>query len=274
MRTIHHYNDLPPDAVGGVYAIGKFDGLHIGHQMLLRNVARISRQSGEIPSVFSFEPHPKAILVPKGEVLRIMSRSQKKEALKYSGVQLYLEQKFDMEFAKLSAEQFVADVLRDALRASHVVIGHNFRFGRKAQGDANQLKRLCFASEIGATIVSPVEVQGHEISSTRVRMLIFQGRMDDVAAVLGKPWRVEAVPVRVEGLVEFDLSSYTILHGGQYVIRLNGVAFGATVVHKPKGQWLCIDAGSIEISNRPCQIEILRLSDIRKPKRKFYGGGH
>lgn len=185
------YSSVPARCRGGVIAIGKFDGLHLGHLALIEAAARKAEELDAPFGVLTFEPHPRAVFEPQSEPFLISSPSARARSLAELGLDVLLSQNFDREFAGLSAEDFVGSVLIDGLAVRHVVVGYDFRFGRERTGDVALLRELCRCSGIGCTVVEALNVAGEAAGSTRVRSLLAQGRPRAAARVLGRCWELE-----------------------------------------------------------------------------------
>jgi len=192
MRIFRHYTDLPEDARGSVVAIGNFDGIHKGHQVVINEAGSIARATGKPWAVMSFEPHPDALFKPDCEPFRLSTMRTKAHMIEQLGVDELLVQHFDFAFAGLTAQAFVEEVLVKGLGASHVVAGYDFQFGQKRQGDCETLLHLGRDKGFGFTAVPKVvDEQGVVYSSTRVRDCLKAGDTRGAAHVLGRPFELE-----------------------------------------------------------------------------------
>jgi riboflavin kinase / FMN adenylyltransferase len=162
---------------GRSVAVGTFDGVHLGHREVI---------SGS-DTVLTFEPHPVSVVAPHHTPKLLTTPQRKAELIASLGVSELVVIPFDAEFAKRSADEFVADVLVGALSAKRVAIGENFRFGHKAQGDP----RLLEADERFHTTVHPLlEVDGEIVSSSHIRGLVLAGELADADRLLGAPFEL------------------------------------------------------------------------------------
>ena len=192
MRIFRHYTDLPEDARGSVVAIGNFDGIHKGHQVVINEAGSIARATGKPWAVMSFEPHPDALFKPDCEPFRLSTMRTKAHMIEQLGADELLVQHFDFAFAGLTAQAFVEEVLVKGLGATHVVAGYDFQFGQKRQGDCETLLRLGRDKGFGFTAVPKVvDEQGVVYSSTRVRDDLLAGDPRAAAQVLGRAFEVE-----------------------------------------------------------------------------------
>ena len=163
-------------------AIGTFDGVHLGHQAVI----------DDADTVLTFDPHPLEILHPAALPKLIMPFAVKRDVIEGLGVEELVVIPFDREFATVTAEQFIEDVLVGRLGAERVSVGENFRFGARAKGDAEM---LAGREEFETRVVPLVEVDGETVSSTRIRALIAAGEVDAAQRCLGAPFMVEGTVV-------------------------------------------------------------------------------
>ena len=174
-------------------AIGMFDGVHLGHRAVIEAAVRSARRSGGLAAVLTFDPHPSRLFRPDDPVRLIMDRTQRVAALRALGVAAVIVQPFDAAFAGLEAEELLPH-LRTRLAGLHTVyVGENWRFGRGRKGDVALL--VTEAKKIGLHVVSAPRINGdgEPISSTRIRALITEGRMDAANVLLGAAYASEGV---------------------------------------------------------------------------------
>jgi len=180
--------DLP---AGGLVTVGNFDGVHRGHQLLVREaVARATEL--DVPAVvLTFFPHPEKVLRPESGIRLLTTRNQKAQLLERLGVETLVEIGFTREFAATPADEFARAFLHDRLRPREVRIGANFRFGAGRQGDLEFLKAM--GAELGFEVagVDPVMDNGDAISSTRVRRRVAEGDVGEAWRLLGRPYFVD-----------------------------------------------------------------------------------
>lgn len=185
---------------GSVLTVGSFDGVHLGHQALLREVRRRAAAAGAAPVVVTFEPHPASVLAPQRAPRRLTLEVERKEILAELGAAHLLVLRFDPAMAAQSAEQFVRDVLLARYGMRELVIGVNHRFGRGGDGDSRTLpelgRKLGFAVSVVPAVVDEC---GELISSTRIRAALSTGELAPVAGWLGRPYRFSGRVVRGAG---------------------------------------------------------------------------
>ena len=170
-------------------ALGNFDGVHLGHQAVLRRAVEEGRKAGARVVAATFDPHPRAVLGGGGSPGLLMPLGLRREALLRYGAEEVRVITFDLALSKKSPREFVRDVLVGQIGAEAVVVGENFRFGYRAAGDVRALAALM--QEMGRTALAvPVQCTGErvEISSTRIRMLISEGALAEAAGLLGRPY--------------------------------------------------------------------------------------
>lgn len=192
MHLFRHYEGLPDDLKGSVVAVGNFDGVHRGHQIVLAEAASQARRLGAPLAVLSFEPHPRAIFRPDDPPFRLTPFRIKARLLEALGVDLHIVLHFDEPFSRRSADDFVREVLVGGLGARHVVIGHDFCFGHRRQGNADTLRGFGDAYGFGVSVVTQASDEtGGAYSSSRVRELLADGKPREAAEILGRPWEIE-----------------------------------------------------------------------------------
>jgi riboflavin kinase/FMN adenylyltransferase len=188
-----HFGDLN---VRAAVTIGNFDGLHLGHQKILQTVNRwvaskenlCNKPQQLISTVLTFYPHPAKVLRPAEAPLLLSTLSQRLAGFEDAGMNAALVLKFDEQLAKVSAEDFARTYLVDTLRARAVFVGENFRFGHRQAGDVKLLEELGRRWDFEVQVVPPVVQDGIVVSSTAVRCAVREGRVEDAARLLGRPF--------------------------------------------------------------------------------------
>lgn len=193
MDVFQGYDHVPAGARGAAVAIGNFDGVHKGHQALIARTREEAGRLGVRAAALVFEPHPREFFQPTRPLFRLTPLTQKLRLLETYGVELTFVIAFGHEFATMSAETFVERVLVAGLGVSHVVIGHDFLFGRSRTGNAEQMVALGKNFGFGVSVVAPVGSGGEIFSSSAVRAELAQGDVTGAAEMLGHRWKVEGV---------------------------------------------------------------------------------
>jgi riboflavin kinase/FMN adenylyltransferase len=190
-------------AVGGerraVVSVGNFDGLHAGHQKILRAIVERARREHEIAAVITFDPHPLKVLRPEAAPPLIMTIAQRLEGFAHFGLDAALVIHFDAALARVSAEDFVRGVLVETVRADAILVGANFRFGYQNAGNVGLLTQLGDRYDFAVEIVDPVEVDGKLVSSTAIRRAVAEGLVEEAAALLGHPFALTGAIQRGAG---------------------------------------------------------------------------
>lgn len=228
-----------------VMALGNFDGLHLGHQQLVRRAQELAQATGVATSVLTFYPHPRQVL-GKGQALQLITPfDEKVRVLARCGVELCYVADFTKEFASLTAEEFVFHFLA-ALNPQTVVVGFDYAFGRGGHADASQLKSLAEQIGIYVEIVGAVKMYGDKVSSTLIREKLSYGDLRLVHELLGRPYALTGHVVHGEkrgrllgfptANIEMD-APYCLPKNGVYLVRVEA-----------GGQW---HAGVMNIGTKP-----------------------
>ena len=217
-----------------VLTLGVFDGLHLGHQLIMRTVVERASALGVVPTVITFDPHPRAVLHPESSPPLLQTLDQKVEGFGVLGIRQTIVVRFTEEFSMLPASEFLRDVVRERLLAKEVYLGKGFAFGHNREGNIELLTRI--GSELGfvAGEVPEVCLRARRVSSSRIRELLARGQVNVARRMLGRPYGVEG---RVERGAErgHQLGFPTAnLHPHNRVIPRNGVYVTGTLID---GQW-------------------------------------
>jgi len=196
METIHFPDDpRPPWLVHPVIALGNFDGLHRGHLKIIERVKRGAAEHGGTPMAMTFDPHPPRIVRPDKAPPLLMTKAQRLEALHRAGVTCVAVVRFTKELSQWDADTFVRKVLVEWLRVSEVWVGANFLFGHDRTGTFSVLRGLGQSYGFRADKIDPVRYKDFVVSSTRIRRLVGEARMDEAAALLGRAYYVDGTIV-------------------------------------------------------------------------------
>lgn len=179
---------------------GAFDGIHLGHQSLLRQVVGLGARLDAVPTVVSFWPHPRQVLSPATAPPLITTRQERRRRLEEAGIGLFVELPFE-DVRGLSAETFATDLLARTLRAAAVVVGPDQRFGRDRQGDGAFMSRVLSPLGVTVAVAEPVlDEDGLSYSSSRIRTAIMAGEVGLARRLLGRPHRLDGIVVRGDQL--------------------------------------------------------------------------
>jgi len=192
MDVIHFPDDPRPARwTQPVLALGNFDGVHRGHRKILDRVKRVATEHGATSVVMTFDPHPPRIVRPDKAPPLLMTKAQKLAAIAAMGIQGAAIVRFTVELSHWDPEMFVRTVLVEWLRVSEVWVGANFLFGRDRTGNFTMLRTFGARYGFRAEKIDPVRYKDFVVSSTRVRRLISEGRVDEAGALLGHPYDIE-----------------------------------------------------------------------------------
>ena len=230
--TVFHRNekkDPLPDALkGGVVAIGNFDGVHRGHRSVLERALSLAEERGVPALVLTFEPHPRTVFKPDAPVFRLTPAPMKARLLEAMGFRSVIEYPFDRDFASRSADEFIHTILVDWLSASAVVTGFDFHFGKGREGGPAFLMAAGPRHGFTVSLMDAFRDENADvISSSRIRMLLAQGEVNEAAGLLGYHYTVEAEVIGGEKLgrqlgyptANMQLPPETELKPGIYAVR-------------------------------------------------------
>lgn len=170
-----------------VIALGYFDGVHLGHAALLKRTAAVAQANGLTASALTFRPHPDALVHGTAPLLLNTTEERFYLMRRYYGIEELLMHSFDRRTMQQPWENFAEEILLERYRATYLVCGYDFRFGAGGRGTASTLKTFCEQRGIGFSCMEEVRVGGQTVSSTRIRALLEDGRMQEAVACLGHP---------------------------------------------------------------------------------------
>jgi riboflavin kinase/FMN adenylyltransferase len=193
MQLIRELADLPTAVQGGAVAIGNFDGVHRGHARIVERLLAKARDVSGPAIVFTFDPHPARLLRPKEAPAPLTWTDRKAQLLAELGVDSIIAYPTDEALLQLKPEEFFQKIVRETLRARAMVEGTNFFFGHDRAGNVETLKGLCGKAGIPLEIVPPVMIDGQQVSSSRVRSLVADGKIDQANRMLTRPYRIRGM---------------------------------------------------------------------------------
>jgi riboflavin kinase/FMN adenylyltransferase len=192
-------NEITTPFTRSVITLGNFDGLHLGHQELIRKVIRRAKETDARSIVVTFRPHPLKILAPEKCPPLISIYEEKIKLFEKLGIDVLVKIPFTLEFAKMTPGDFVKGILCDMLGAKEIFVGFNYRFGRGREGNITTLKAL--GERLGFTVreVEQVSLDGEVISSTKIRHLLRDGEVEHAARLLGRTYTITGIVVKGDG---------------------------------------------------------------------------
>lgn len=190
MHVFEGSAELGQAGKGCVLTVGNFDGLHLGHQALLRAVTSLGRELGKRAALFTFDPHPRQLLYPDRVPPRLMTREQFVLGLEQAGIDILIREPFTAEFASLAPEEFLGEVIGRRIRPTAIFVGRDFHFGKGRSGSGDTLSRI--GPELGCRIeiIPQVHAGDRDVSSTRVRSAIMSGDVEDAMLCLDRPYSI------------------------------------------------------------------------------------
>ena len=226
MRIVRHWQSTPADARGAVVAVGNFDGVHLGHRAVIDEGRRIARSLGAALAVLTFEPHPRQVLAAPEEPFRLTPFRVKARHLAALGVDILFVARFDRAFAAREPASFVANVVAAGIGARHVVVGHDFAFGRGRAGTVALLTEVGGSLGVGVTSIEAAGTGDEVHSASRARRLLAAGDVAALPQVLGRYWEIDGHVVvgdrrgRTIGFPTANLRCAGILHPARGVYAL------------------------------------------------------
>lgn len=217
-----------------VLTLGVFDGLHLGHQLIMRTVVERARAVNGVPTVITFDPHPRAVLHPESAPPLLQTLDQKVEGFGVLGIEQTIVVRFTPEFAQIRAGDFLRDVVNERLHAKEIYLGKGFAFGHDREGNIDLLRRVSQLLGFFADEVPEVQLRGQRVSSSRVRELLREGNVNLARRLLGRPYGVEGLVERGDERgrrIGFPTAN---VHPKNRVIPRNGVYVTGSLI---EGQW-------------------------------------
>ncbi|MGE5588499.1 MAG: bifunctional riboflavin kinase/FAD synthetase [Clostridia bacterium] len=187
------------DVPRSVIALGTFDGVHLGHQEILRRCVAYAKCCGARAVAFTFERHPLRVIRPQSAPAQLTDIEDKLALIAATGIEVAVVARFDEAFARATPEEFVREVLVDGLRATKAVVGFNYTFGWRASGTASILAELGKKHGFDVEVAEPVAIGGVPVGSTEIRARLARGDVAGASAMLGRPFSVKGTVVPGEG---------------------------------------------------------------------------
>jgi len=227
MRLVHTIAALGAGPRKACLSLGFFDGVHLGHQQIIRQTIADARQHDALALVISFDRHPNTVVAPERVPPLIYSLPQKLMQIELLGADALLLLHFDQAFSLQSGEEFIRTLARDLGQIQSICVGVNFSFGHKRSGNVELLRKL--GAELNFTVhgMAAVSLDGKAVSSTRIREAIAAGRLDDASQMLGRAYSLSGEVVRGDGLgrqlgfptANIDTSGLVLPPKGVYAVR-------------------------------------------------------
>jgi len=196
MQVIFNLHEIEKPLSDPVLTIGNFDGVHKGHLALFDKVKERARAIGGQSVVMTFEPHPLKIMRPANGPRLITHTGQKLELIESAGIDIIVCVSFDRDFAAIPARDFVKNILVQKIGIKEIVVGYDYTFGHNREGDINLLREM--GEDLGFVVhlVGPIQIEDSLVSSTSIRRLVQEGRLDKAKVLLGRDFEVQGTVVK------------------------------------------------------------------------------
>ena len=266
-RVYRSLQEIGSAARPSAVAVGNFDGVHAGHRKLFRRVVAAAAERGWIPSVLTFHPHPTTVVAPDRAPKLLSTPEQRWELMRAEGIDQVFQLPFDREFASLTAEDFVRNILVAGCGAAGVFVGENFRFGARQAGDVQLLRQLATELRFHVEVAPSVYVRGLMASSSEVRRLLQEGAVSRVCRLLERPYSVEGRIVSGHGIGSKQTVPTLNLETAAEIVPADGVYITQTTDLNSAAMWPSIT----NIGMRPTfngeqrTIETFLLSPLNGP---------
>ena len=285
MNIFHAANELKTNGKKVCLAIGFFDGVHLGHQQILRQTIADAHQHDGVPLVLTFDKHPNVIVAPDKAPPLIYSLPQKLRVIQSLGVENILLIQFDKKFSEQTGEQFIRCLAQDFKKIYSICVGANFVFGHKRGGNVALLKKLGAELNFQVHGLSAVSLDGQAVSSTRIRKAIRDGDFDDASQMLGRPYAISGKVVVGDKLgrklgfptANLDVTGLVLPPNGVYAAftRVNAKSYRAAlnIGFRPTvaaGKQLRVEAHLLDFNGDLYDQELeLEISEKLRDERKF-----
>ena len=181
-----------------VITIGNYDGIHRGHKEIIERVVRKARQEAGTAMLMTFNPHPLSVLKPDTYTRLITPLHLKKTLIEEAGIDVMIIVPFDEAFRQVTSHEYIENILVGTLGVRHIIVGHDFKFGKSASGDTALLQKASSQYGFDVEVVEPVMIDGERIGSNQIRKLVISGEMEKAAAFLERSYMIEGVVVHGE----------------------------------------------------------------------------
>ena len=266
-----------------VLVIGNFDGVHKGHQKVLKKAKELAKKNKTKVGLMSFEPIPRMFFNKGLKNHRINSLSQKIFYLKKNNLDFFIIKKFNKKFSQIEYQSFIKEIMFKKLKCKYIFVSKNFKFGKNRGGNIKKLKLLEKKYHYKTLIVPPVKKNKKVISSTIVRKLISKGRVKEVENILGRPWSIIGKVIRGKQrgrkigfpTCNLDIGGYVLPKLGVYSVKVKGNTFFkkgiANIGYRPtfRGKKLLLEVNIFGISKNLYnkELEIFFYDFIRSEKK-------
>ena len=286
---IYKNTNLNKKHKGGVIAIGNFDGIHLGHQKVIKEAKKKAKKNKLPFGIMTFEPVPVMFFNSKIKNHRINSLKQKKTQLKNLNLDFLIIIRFNKIFSSLKAEQFIKKIIKNKTEAKFLYVSRNFRFGFKRQGTIQTLKKYEKMYNYKSLIIKTFKKDKKVISSTLIRKKITAGKIEEINTHLNREWSINGKVIKGQRrgrkigfpTCNVKLNDYVVPRLGVYAVRVKGLKFNkkgiANVGYRPtfKGQNLLLETNIFGINKNLYNKEInISFKKFIRPEKKFKNLNH
>ena len=195
MKIIDGIENVKQELPYPVLTLGNFDGVHLGHQAIFRMLKERAREMNGTSIVYTFVPHPMRVIAPERAPKLLTNYKEKIKLIEESGIDVIICTNFTKEFANISAEDFVKEILCNTLNVKEIFIGSNYLFGKGRKGSPELLKKLGKECGFSVTVINEIGIDNSALSSSRIRTLIAKGRVDEAMKFLGRYYSVDGIVI-------------------------------------------------------------------------------
>ncbi len=229
------HRTIPTSADGPIaLTIGNFDGVHLGHQAMLRRLREVATALGVPACVMTFEPHPREFFAPDQAPTRLTSLREKLELLRRHRIDRVYICRFNFDFARVSAQEFIENILKERLDVRWLLVGDDFRFGARRAGDSGMLRAAARTLGFEMAEMQSVDVGGLRVSSTAIREFLADGHIEQAARLLGRPYSISGRVIRGDRIgrtLGFPTANVQMKHNrpplaGIFVAQIHGLPEG------------------------------------------------
>ncbi|HRK03187.1 MAG TPA: riboflavin kinase, partial [Oligoflexia bacterium] len=230
MDVLKGYREIKKSFRDAVLTVGNFDGLHLGHQSILNEVVARAKSLRGQSIVYTFRPHPQAVLSPSRDLELISTYDEKLRLFENAGIDVVIEEPFSREFSGFSAEKFFSDVIVKSIAPRAVFVGYDFGFGKDRSGSLDILKKMCKTEGIDLSIASPLKIENEVCSSSRVRAYLKSGDIVSANRLLGRRFSYQGSVIRGDARGRtIGFPTANLLASAKIQIK-NGVYASGTIV--------------------------------------------
>ena len=247
MQIIKGFENIPPDYKDKLYvALGNFDGVHKGHQEVIKNTITLAANHNGISAAMVFEPHPAKVINPKSNIVLLSDINMKAKIFESLGIEVLVVENFDEYFASISPDDFIKKYLKEKLKVKGIVTGFDYTFGKKAEGTTEHLKKWGEQNDVIVLICPPVKAQGKVVSSSAIRKLITAGKVEEASYLLNYYFYRQGKVVSGDGRgKKLGYPTANIQLSPEIILPAEGVYY--TIIER-EGQ---LFAGATNVGKRP-----------------------